>query len=117
MVKVRLKKAVPPEVQKGPGRWLQPGNNYTVLAIESGGRGRPEYRIATEIQGTPALFDARLFDIVDARLPSNWIATAHGEHLEFQPAAWTTAGFWERFFDGDEDARRIYHEEIEKIGE
>lgn len=116
-MRVRLKEAVPPEVQKGPGRWLRPGVSYTVLAIEASGRGRHEYRIAAEIQGTPALFDARLFEVVDGRLPSNWIATAQGEHLEFQPAAWTTTGFWEGFFDGNADASRIYHEEIEKIGE
>ena len=115
-MKVQLKETASPEVRRDPGRWLQPGVAYTVLAIEASGRGHQEYRVAAEIQGTPALFDARLFEIVDGRLPPNWMATADGERLEFQPAAWAGAGFWERFFDGDPDASRAYHEEVDKIG-
>jgi hypothetical protein len=117
MVKVRLKDVAPTDVRSSPGSWLRQGRDYVVLAIECSGRQQSEYRLAAEIENTPALFDTRLFEIVDGSLPWNWVATVNGDGLEFQPATWAVAGFWERFFDGDVEAKRSYLEERQKIGE
>lgn len=93
------------------GSWLTPGTLYAVLAIEYQG-GRPMYRIAAE-NGTPALFDAALFSVADASVAPGW-TVRHGENgsTELLPEDWDMPGFWEKFFEGDEDAVSRYEDAL-----
>jgi hypothetical protein len=94
--------------------WLKEDCVYHVLSIEQTGN-RPHYRIASEQDGTPVLFDCSQFDIVDDAIPSNWVPTHTDAGTEWAPAPWNEPGFWERAFDFDPDALAVYKQEKKKI--
>jgi hypothetical protein len=64
---------------------------------------------------TPGLFSGDLFDVIDSRVPRNWVVVKnkHGMHgiYEFSPAAWLEDGFWEPLFDGDPSAVATFTEQ------
>lgn len=91
--------------------WLKAGKDYTVLSVEAAGAGVSAnvYRIQSDDNATPALFEAKLFRLVDARIPSCWIVVQQDDlPIQLMPASWAEDGYWERFFDGDPAARREY---------
>jgi hypothetical protein len=93
--------------------WLKAQKQYLVLSVEAAGTGasRNFYRIESEDNNTPALFEADLFRLVDPRLPSCWIAVQQeGVSLQLMPASWAGDDYWERFFDGEPAARRKYED-------
>jgi hypothetical protein len=90
--------------------WLRPGEDYAVLAIEHLPGGVPAYRIASR-QGTPALFEASLFSIIDPHVDEGWVVQYNesGE-INLVPEAWNLPGFWEDYFEGKPDAVGRYQE-------
>ncbi|MCG8417845.1 MAG: hypothetical protein MJE77_07875 [Proteobacteria bacterium] len=96
--------------------WLRRDTVYLVLAVESSGTSATAYRIESEDNRTPALFETDLFSIVDNRVSSCWVVVKDENcPLQFMPAAWNEDDFWDRFFDGDADARRAYEEVIQTM--
>ena len=96
--------------------WLTPHTEYLVLAVEASATGENSYRIESEDNRTPALFEAKLFTLVNNRLPTLWIAVQQQDLLlQLMPARWSEDGFWERFFDGDPEACRVYEDAIVKM--
>jgi hypothetical protein len=111
-MKVRLKLKLP----KSPAihGWLLENREYHVLSIEASSV-RKEYRIASEKDGVPALFDADDFEIVDDTVPCNWVTTETNGRTTWAPAAWLEPGFWEKAFDDEPEAVAIYKQEKKKI--
>jgi hypothetical protein len=103
-------------VEKPDWRWLTVGRCYDVLAIEPTGRERkPAYRIESDDNATPALFEVDLFDVVDGSIPPSWCVIESQGAIAIGPRAWFEPGFWESYFDGKEDATKAYARELELI--
>lgn len=115
-VELKRERAGEPKVRG----WLKPDTLYLVLSVEATGAGASgtSYRIESEDNRTPALYEPGLFRQVDGQIPSCWIAVqAEGLPLELMPASWAEDGFWERFFDGDPAARREYEAAVKMMAE
>ena len=86
IVKLRRKNARYPD--------LSPGLSYVVIGIEA-----DDYRILND-RGRPYLYPSRLFKIIDASKPHDWV-TERGEEGESYayPQPLNAAGFFEDFFD------------------
>jgi hypothetical protein len=96
--------------------WLRPDRSYLVLEVEPSPPGSTSYRLESENASSPALFPAEAFEVVSPRLPSSWIARYWpGSGLQLTPERWTVPGFWEAFFDGEEQAGRLYREERDRM--
>jgi len=75
------------------------GQRYVLIGIEA-----DDFRLLND-RGRPYLYPHRLFEIVDAEKPSDWI-TESGEDGELYayPPLLNAVGFFEDFFDGVESA-------------
>jgi len=80
---------------------LSAGQTYLVIGIEA-----DDFRLLND-RGRPFLYPAELFDVIDAREPSDWV-TEYGEDGErySYPRPLDGPGFFEDFFDADEVARQ-----------
>jgi len=89
--------------------WLRAGAEYAVQAIYFDPDQGVRYRIISDDAATPALFVASAFTVIDGRIPESWRAHAYsGGSFVVGPVAWQEPGFWERLFDGDTEARRLF---------
>jgi hypothetical protein len=96
--------------------WLRLEYEYVVLSIESIAGDTMAYRIVSEDNHTPALFEISLFDVVDNRIPPSWIVVpVEGTMLHFMPAGWAESGFWEALFDGDPAATEAFGEQVREL--
>lgn len=96
---VRLKKTVhhPPRLKREAG--------YIVYGIEEG-----SYRLVNE-DAEPCLYDFELFEVVDERLPEDWLMTEYPDGAVYiSPAETNTVGFFEDWHDSVEEARRVFLE-------
>lgn len=82
---------------------LTPGQNYLVIGIEA-----DDYRILND-HGRPYLYPHDLFEVIDPHEPEDWIAE-RGEDLEryAYPPELHRVGFFEDFFDAQEEAMRTF---------
>jgi hypothetical protein len=117
MVKVLCVRIIAPvtmeEVLDHPGIRLH--DEYPVLAIQAQPGRAPEIRILTD-DGTPALFDARMFATTESSIPANWIARVReGGVVDLAPESWLELGFWERYFDRDPAAVRAFETELRSV--
>lgn len=89
---------------------------YVVISIIVEPTRGAKLRIVTA-DGTPALFDARMFaTTTDQQIPRNWVVrVSEGGVLELSPDAWLEAGFWERYFDHDASAITKLEAEIQQM--
>ena len=78
---------------------LSPGQPYVVIGIEA-----DELRILNE-PGRPFLYPARLFQVVDAREPDDWVSETgdEGERYAY-PRLLNATGFFEDYFDDKREA-------------
>jgi len=77
-------------------RDLTAGQNYVVIGIEA-----DDLRILND-QGRPYLYPSRLFEIVDSRVPDDWITEYGDNHEQYAyPPSLNSVGFFEDFFDDD----------------
>lgn len=88
---------------------------YVVLELGASRNGDIYYRIERDDR-TPVLVKPEDFEVTSNKLPVSWIA----QWLEvgsviFCPLPWTRKDFWERFFDREPEAERIFKEERDKI--
>ncbi|MEW6252710.1 MAG: hypothetical protein AB1716_18895 [Planctomycetota bacterium] len=84
---------------------LPPDCLYPVIGIEA-----DDLRIIND-QGRPYLFPARLFKVVDRKIPADWVREtgADGERYAYPPVM-NAPGFFEDFFDGDPQVTaRFWH--------
>ena len=95
--------------------WLKLDGVYDVLSFTAGLNRGVLLRILDE--KSAGLFPLQQFEIVDGTIPTSWRATAlpTGD-ISFGPQSWREPGFWERYFDGNEEARKIFDEECRAMG-
>jgi hypothetical protein len=56
------------------------------------------------------------FEVVSSVIPGCWVVSLDpGRYLSLAPLAWAAAGFWERYFDGDGQASRIFRDMVAAI--
>ena len=80
-------------------RDLAVGQRYVVIGIEA-----VELRILND-HGRPYLYPCGLFQIVDLRVPDDWIQEAGDEGEQYAyPKSLKTPGFFEDFFDNNPKA-------------
>jgi hypothetical protein len=97
--------------------WLTPHKEYLLLAILAQPDRNVLFRILSDDGRTPILADASLFAAPIQAVPDTWAgAVREGGVVEVGPRRWLELGFWERFFDGDPDAVRVFREEVESLG-
>jgi hypothetical protein len=100
------------------GNWLHQKCIYAIQSIYIDPNESCKYRILANEPNTPALFPAVDFEIVDGTMPPSWVVYDLGNRkFVIGPAAWTVSGFWERYFDDDQEARQkfeIYCTRIDK---
>jgi len=93
--------------------WITLGKEYHVLSMVYDHH--IKYRVIAS-DSTPIMIDSSFFSIVDNKIPSNWVVNdVKEDYLVLGPESWSANSFWERFFDGDELAIDIYHEELKLI--
>jgi hypothetical protein len=78
------------------------------------------FRIASNDNDTPALFETHLFRTISPTVSSNWIAvTDETGSVTIGPKEWARPGFWDEYFDAipkavevfDREKRRMFEEE------
>jgi hypothetical protein len=96
--------------------WLLEGKSYDVLSIVMDAHGRWLLRILCESSPGVALFQLEQFEIVDASVPHCWIATWNASGVfELTIREWAHPGFWESYFDGELDAKKLFECGVQKI--
>jgi hypothetical protein len=93
-------------VDGGGTGWLTDGREYRVIEVVVEARQGSHHallRLAAD-DGTPALFDARCFAVVDAALPPFWHVELSNDHTTIGPPDFQAPGFWESFFNREEAA-------------
>jgi hypothetical protein len=96
--------------------WLTIGNMYHVLEVIQGSNKKWMIRLVGDGLNGVALFPLEEFEVVTHKLPDAWIIKwGKDGFFQLTPELWSHAGFWERFYDKDSDAIRIFEEERKKI--
>ena len=96
-------------------RSLTIGKEYIVLEVDVVTSRRVNYRLISDDGHTPALFNSKQFEIVNNKIPSNWIVYQIGELLSFTAKSWSELGFWEDYFNMVSEAIDTYEREKEFI--
>ena len=74
------------------------------------------FRIISDDEHTPILADSRQFKTISNDIPSGWIVNLPKEgFIELAPQKWTRLGFWEDFFNGEQEALNDFEEEKNKM--
>jgi len=96
--------------------WLTIGRIYHALSIHMEAGGKLDFRLIGNDGTTPAFHDAEQFEVVSDLIPSSWhVSSVPGSHFELAPKAWSEPGFWERYFDGDDEAVSQFEREKEQM--
>ena|SRR2546425_9075809 len=118
-MKVRCTKLI--DVRGSPqlrSNWLTIGNVYHVLSIVLDIHGSWLLRLIGDTHPGVGLFPLQQFEVLSSKIPDTWIITWNSKGVfELTTNAWNQPGFWERYFDNDSEAIRIFEEERRKIVE
>lgn len=89
---------------------LTVGQVYRVIGLEA-----DDYRLVNDV-GRPYLYSPELFEIVDAAEPDDWQMEygAEGERYAYPPAL-NRVGFFEDYFDGDEEAIAVFQQHLRQV--
>jgi len=96
--------------------WLTVGEVYQVMSVILGTDAKWALRLVGDGLNGLALFRLEEFEIVSAKIPSSWIVTWSSKGVfELTTEPWCQSGFWERYYDKDPEAVRIFENERRKI--
>jgi hypothetical protein len=95
--------------------WLTIGSVYIVLAVFFDDQSGLQFRLIGDDHMTPALHEASQFDLVTDVIPTNWSVTLDRGVFELGPKKWNAKGFWQRYFDRDSTAIRMFEQELRII--
>lgn len=95
--------------------WLTKGALYDVLSMRIETEIRVTIQVLTDPHHMPGIFDFALFEIIDNALPQNWTVEKEDGIITFSPKSWRVLGFWEKFFDNDDECRKIFADELAQI--
>jgi hypothetical protein len=93
-------------------RWLTDGGTYVVLSVELEMHGSWMLRLMGDSANEVALFPLQSFEVVSDEIPRSWVVRSESSFLYLGPTPWFEASFWERFYDRDPDALRIFDEQL-----
>jgi hypothetical protein len=111
---IRTRDAFRRSVSSSP--WYTVGETYIVLALSVTKTNGVQVRMIGDDAETPTLFRFSDFQIVEGKLPPNWIVIAMAdEGFELTPEPWSRKGFWDRFFNGDVEAKTVFERERDII--
>ena len=89
--------------------------DYIVISVLYTPSSGTEFTIETDGDNYPALFSSKYFDLIDARLPPNFMYKFYENGItQLRPLAFD-GNFWERFHDGDPEAEKVFEETVRKI--
>lgn len=95
---------------------LREGREYVVLEVYSRAERNTLFRVESEGRGSSALFDIRLFSVIDPKIPSVWkFFSLGGGSFCLRPESWNEHMFWESYYDGEARAAEIYDKERDRI--
>jgi hypothetical protein len=97
-----------------PKGWLSNDKEHAVLElIMDFGTGESKVRVAADLNdGMPVILPLAVFDVVSGKIPDNWVVSVYRpNYIDLAPREWGI-GFWERYFDDEPDAIKIYHEQV-----
>jgi hypothetical protein len=98
--------------------WLTLGKTYHALTLALDTSNRWIIRLVGDGRNGVALFPLEQFAVVSARVSPSWIACwTSGNLFELAPERWTVEGFWEKYYDMDSEAIRVFEEEKNNIVE
>jgi len=96
--------------------WLTLGKIYHVLEVVHDVHGKWLFRLVGDDVNGVALFRSVQFEIVSARVADVWIVKWNDSGgFKLTTQAWSQPGFWERFYDRDPEAEKIFEEDKTKI--
>ena len=101
---------------RGQSSRVSIGSIYPVLEVIQDTHHRWLLRLPGDGPNGVAIFGRDQFETVSARIPNVWIAkwnTQGGFALTTE--AWAQPGYWERYYDRDPEARKVFEEEKAKI--
>lgn len=82
---------------------------YPVIAIEA-----DHFRIVDDT-GELYLYKPGCFEVTDSREPSSWVSKRIDGLRYASPPEWSRAGFFEDYFDRDEEARAVFLEVYDRV--
>jgi hypothetical protein len=96
--------------------WLTLGKTYYVLEVVQDVHRRWLLRLVGDTHPGVGLFPLRQFEILSSRIPNTWIVSWNKEGVfELTTKPWSQPDFWERFYNHESGAIRIFEEERAKI--
>jgi hypothetical protein len=92
------------------------GKVYHVLEVVQDTHSRWLLRVAGDGTNGVAVFQLEQFEIVSPKVPDAWIVVWDAKGgFALTTEAWSQSGYWERFYDRDPEARKVFEEEKTKI--
>jgi hypothetical protein len=98
--------------------WLTLGKVYPVLEMYFAADGRRLVRLVGDGLNGPALFQWECFEFVSHSVPPLWIiVTTNDGSILLTPKLWSENRFWERYYDQEAEARKVFDQERRKMAE
>jgi len=95
---------------------LSIGSIYPVLEVIQDTHHRWLLRVIGDGANGIAIFGLDQFEIVSAKVPNVWITKWNSQGgFSLTTEAWGRPGYWERYYDRDPEAHRVFEEEKAKI--
>lgn len=95
--------------------WLTIGKEYLVLEMSVYPGKKILYRLPSDENNSPVLFDSAQFEVVSGKIPTTWVIDQSKYSLTLSPLVWKKSGFWEDVFNYEDSAIEIYKKEARKI--
>ena len=96
--------------------WLTIGKTYHVLEVIQDIHHRWLIRLVGDGSNGVALFPSEQFQILSSQVSPTWrISLEKNGYFALSPAAWSQPGFWDRYYDREPNAVRIFEDEMGKI--
>ncbi len=106
-MKVRAKSQVRGhELDEFDNQHLTPGKEYVVIGLSG-----PYLRVVDD-SGDPILYPRILFDVLDAKIPADWVARDD----RVDPPEFANIGFYEAVFEGDSAALQTLAGGLQRMG-
>lgn len=95
--------------------WIKQNEECYVIEIFITNGKNPEYRLLTETEPhSPVYFNSEDFEIIDNKMPKNWVVSQFDGGIEFRPESFKD-DFWEKFSDQEISAIETFKKEYEII--
>jgi hypothetical protein len=91
--------------------WLTVGRTYHVLEVHIDRGDHVKFRLIGDDNHTPAYHNFDQFELLSNLVPTCWATRFQpGVFFAVGPRAWMEEGFWNRYFDGEEQAYELFQE-------